>query len=341
MREAKERDAMDERWVWKPSYNRVIALLLVGVVAFRIGAALCTAGDTALTVWGDRDLWRALTIGSSWPVSGPEINGGLRPPGGAFYLLLGAILAIYPSVLAANIGLLVLFAASLVLLGTAIARDVSPQAGVFAATALAGTPMLDQVLEVWNSGFLLVFATMATLFGYRYLKTGRASSLGIAAAAIAVGLQIHLQIFQLAIALAVAGLIRRPRWTWRHSLALVLGLGLPYLPVAISGDYPLLASAAPVPASAVENYVLWGVRPLEKIQLVYGLLGGTPESGSLAAEGQFNGLAVLSMAGDLLAVVLALGFMVWTMETLRRSRYRVCKKSGRRPPCRRFGGAEK
>jgi hypothetical protein len=308
---------MDEGIVWRAPYGRIIASLLVGVVAFRIGAAFYTAGDTALTVWGDRDLWRALTIRSSWPAAGPEINGGLRPPGGAFYLLLGAILAIQPSVLAANVGLLALFAASLLLLGIFLAREVNPQAGAFAAAALAGSPTLNQILEVWNPGFLLLFATTATLFGYRYLKTGRASALGIAAAATAVGLQIHLQIFQLAIALAAGSLIRHPRWTWRHSLALVLGLGLPYLPLAIGGDYPLLASAVPVPAGAFENYVLWGFDPQEKIRLIYGLLGGTPETGGPAAGGPFNGLAALSMAGDLLAALLALGFLGWAISSSR------------------------
>jgi hypothetical protein len=301
-------------FVWKASYRRLFVFLLMGAVAFRIATALYTSGDTELTVWGDRDLWRALT--ESWPVLGPEINGGLRPPGGAFYLLLAGILAIHPSVLAANIALLLLFAAALLLLGCIIGQEINPLAGALAAAALAGCPMLAQVLKVWNPGFLLLFATAATLFGYRYIKTGRPLALALAAAAIAVGLQIHLQIFQVVIGLAIAMLIRRPRWTRAHSLALVLGMGLPFLPTLLGGNSHLLASASPVTSSAVENYVLWGFNTQEKSQLIYGLFGGSVEP----MTQDFSGLSIPAMVGDFLAALLAFGFCAQAINSIRYSR---------------------
>ncbi len=304
--------------VWKASYGRIVLYLLAGVAAFRIGAALCTAGEgDVITVWGDRDLWRALTFGPSWPTSGPEINGGLRPPGGAFYFLLRGILAIQPSLHAASIGMFALFAASVGLLGLIVGREMTPRVGVLAAVVLAGSPMLGQVLQVWNPGYLLFFATLATLFGYRYVKNGRAPALGIAAAAVAIGLQIHLQMFQLAVALAIAMLVRRPGWTWRHGLAVVLGLGLPYLPAMLGGELHLLAAAATVPAGAVDNYVLWEFHPLEKAQLIYGLLGGTPVSTGPDAGGR---LAIPAMLGDLLAALLSLGFCGWAIGSIGRLR---------------------
>jgi hypothetical protein len=302
--------------VRKLPFSRIFVFLLVGAVVFRVAAAFFTAGDTELTVWGDRDLWRALTVGSSWPISGPEINGGLRPPGGAFYLLLAGVLAFQPSVWAANIGVLALFAASLLLLGFVVAREATPRTGAVAAAAMAGAPMLGQVLKVWNPGFLLFFATAATLFGYRYLKTGKRLPLGLAALATAIGLQIHLQIFQLAIALLIAGLILRPRWTWRHAVVLIIGLSLPYLPSVIGGHVDLLTSTLAVPAGAVDNYVLWGFPLLEKAQLFYGVLGGTPDldPSGLASLGRIGGLTLLAMAADLLVALLVLGLLGWTIR---------------------------
>ncbi|MDR3437107.1 hypothetical protein [Telmatospirillum sp.] len=295
-----------------PLLRRTTAILLgllLAATVFRVGAAFWTAGQTELTVWGDRDLWRALAIGREF--LGPEINGGMRPPGGAFYLLLSAILSIHPSVLAAHVGVLALFFASLVTLGIVIAREISPRAGILAAAILAGSPMLADVLKVWNPGYVLFFATLATLFGILYLRTGRAFALGLATAAIAIGLQIHLQIFQLMIGLGLAAIIRRPPWTKRHALAMLIGGAIPYLPTVMAGGTHLLALTAPVPAGAVDNYLLWEFDPLEKAQLIYGLLGGTPGSIAVGADGRPTALAFLPIAGDLVAALLAFGFLIW------------------------------
>ena len=74
--------------------GRLLITTLVITIAFLISARLVTSGDVSLTVWGDRDLWRSLSVPDHWPLLGPESNGGVRGPGGAFYLLLAAILAI-------------------------------------------------------------------------------------------------------------------------------------------------------------------------------------------------------------------------------------------------------
>ena len=69
----------------------VVALVIAAVVL--VLARLAAAGDVVLTVWGDRDLWRALSVPVHWPLFGPESNGGMRSPGGAYHLLLATILA--------------------------------------------------------------------------------------------------------------------------------------------------------------------------------------------------------------------------------------------------------
>ena len=86
----------------------LVVLLLIGV-AVALAGRLYSVGNTELTVWGDRDLWRALEAFRHWPVLGPETNGGVRTPGGAFYLLLAGFLAIHPAVVAANVGVGVMF----------------------------------------------------------------------------------------------------------------------------------------------------------------------------------------------------------------------------------------
>jgi hypothetical protein len=93
-------------------------------------------------------------------------------------------------------------------------------------------------------------------------------------------------------------------------------LGLPFLPVVLGGDYHFLASAAPVPGGAVDNYLLWEFHPLEKAQLVYGLLGGTVASPDFEA----NGITILAMVGDLLAALMVLGYFGWAIKSMGHTR---------------------
>ncbi|MTJ82440.1 MAG: hypothetical protein F8N37_15720 [Telmatospirillum sp.] len=255
------------------AFRRCLIAMLAGVVCLRIGAAFSGVGDTDLTVWGDRDLWRALF--GPLQVLGPEINGGARPPGGAFYLLLRLLLAGNPGIAAAHAGVLVLFALSVALLALALARGSGPRAAVLGAALMAGSPILDEVLRVWNPGYILLFATVATLCGQHYLERGRALSLGVAAAALAIGSQIHLQMILPGLALLLAALIRRPGWSHRHTLALAAGLVLPFLPALAGGGFePAAVKAAPMPGGVADNYLLGGFDPLGKLSLALALLGG-------------------------------------------------------------------
>ena len=97
--------------------NNILVAMLATAVAVLVVARLAAAGDVSLSVWGDRDLWRALSVPDHWPLFGPESNGGTRSPGGAFYLLLAAILAVGRNVVTVNVGVVLLFAASVLLIG--------------------------------------------------------------------------------------------------------------------------------------------------------------------------------------------------------------------------------
>jgi len=291
--------------------SKLLVAALATAVVVLVAARLAAAGDVSLTVWGDRDLWRALSVPAHWPLFGPESNGGARSPGGAFYLLLAAILAVGRNVTTVNIGVVLLFAASVLLIGGFFARRVSPLAGALVAAALAGSVILGWTLGVWNPGFTLIFATAATVAGYSFLAGGRALPLGLAAAAVAIGMQIHLQIIQVALGLILAAAIYRPRLTWRHAVAVSLGLALPFLPNILSGDARLLQTAAALPGDAINNYVFWEVARLwSKAELFADLFGGA--AAAFATRGPWVWAPLL--ASDVAALLLAAGAviaMVW------------------------------
>jgi hypothetical protein len=280
----------------RPIADRTLVLLFAAVLAGRLWACVHMAGQTDLTVWADRDLMRALT--APWQAFGPEINGGARPPGGIFYLLLGGFLAVDPTVVSVHLGLLGLFTLSLLLLAVGFARQSTSRAGWAAAVLLAGSPMLGDVLAIWNPGFVLFFATAATVWGHRFLSRGDVWSLGLAAAAIAIGLQIHLQMWIPAAALVLAWPLYRPHCDRRHALALGLGLVLPVLPsLGVALLLPLPGSPA-APSGIAGNY-LWGLPQLqEKLMLAFALLGGPTATPQAMAP-----WPAIRIAADLVAVL--------------------------------------
>ncbi len=296
--------------------NKILAATLAAAVVVLVAARWAASGDVSLTVWGDRDLMRALSVPAHWPLFGPESNGGVRTPGGAFYLLLAAILAFGRNVATVNAGVVLLLAASVLLVGVFFARRVSALAGALVAAALAGSAILSGTLTVWNPGFILFFATAATVFGYAFLADGRALPLGLAAAAVAIGMQIHLQITQVAMGLILATAVYRPRLTWRHAVAVLLGLALPYLPNILWSDARLFHTAASLPGDAISSYVVWEpARLWLKAQAFADLFAGGAEE--FAADGRWA--RWLMMVGDLTALLLAAGAAIAVVRRPRKA----------------------
>ncbi len=289
-------------------YDRIFLLLLYAALVILFCSALYNSHNSELTVWGDRDLWRALAVPGNWPVLGPETNSGARTPGGAFYLLLAAMLAFKTNVLAASLGVTALFALSTALLWRSFAVEVSPLAGAMVAAAFAGSGTLAQSLAVWNPGYIVAFATIATLSGYFFIKTGRSIHLATATLALAVGMQIHMQVFELAIGLAIGVLVYRRPLRWQHAGTITLAVIAAYLPAILSGGTRLFAYAASAPGEAAATYIYWNGAPGQKAQLIFNLFGGSvPVFRARAGGGHAWAEAALA-AADLLAVVLAAGF---------------------------------
>lgn len=287
----------------------LVVLLLAGVV-MAVAGRLYTIGNTELTVWGDRDLWRGLEALHHWPVLGPETNGGVRTPGGVFYLLLAGLFAAHPGIVTANIGVVLLFAASALVLGVVFAREVSPLAGALVAAAFAGSGLLFDNLGVWNPGYLDLFAVVATVAGYYFVRYGRATALGVATAALALGMQVHMQIVELALGLAVAVVLFRPRLRWRHALAFALGLVIPYLPALLVAGARVLLTAVTVPGDAVNAYVYLEIDPLQKAMLLFDLLGGSAPTFAQVAAGRLPWATMALAVADLLTAGLVLLFLL-------------------------------
>ena len=286
-----------------------LVILLLVVTGLRVVASWRDVSQSDLSVWGDRDLWRALAVPDLWPVAGPESNGGTQLPGGAFYLLLAAILGLQPTVLAAQLGVVVLFAASAVLLGWVFWREVSPLAGALVAAAYSGSGLLPTVLMVWNPGYLPFFAAAATVAAYYAIKTGRLSYLGLLGLCLAVGMQIHMQTIWLVVAVLLSAIVSPRVRTWRHGALFFLCFFLPYLPSMGREGVHLLAQAASTPGDALANYAIDDFRWGQKFLLVTSLLGGTAlfDGNPPSTVGPD---ALILRLGDGVAVVLAAGFMV-------------------------------
>ena len=300
---------MPARTIRAPFEMCLIALLLAGA-AIAVAGRLFSIGDGEMTVWGDRDLWRAMDAFRHWPVLGPETNSGIQTPGGAFYLLLAGFLAVHPSITAAGVGVVLFFAASMALLGTVFAREVSPLAGALVAATFAGSGLLFDNLGIWNPGYIDLFATVTSVGGYYFVRYGSAAALGVAAAALALGMQVHLQMVELAIGIAIATVLFRPRLRWPHAVALVVGLVLPYLPALLSGGFGVVLTALSVPGDAVSAYVFLDAGAWQKAELLYNLLAGSSDSFARAATGWFSRAGIALAVGDLLVAVLVLVFLL-------------------------------
>ncbi len=291
-------------------HDSLFLIVLSAALAFLFCADLYHAGNVELTVWGDRDLWRALAVPQHWPFLGPETNSGARTPGGAFYLLLAALLAIKADILAANLGVIGLFGISAVLLWRCFAKEVSPLAGALVTAAFAGSGTLAQSLTVWNPGYIVVFATAATLWGYLFVSRGRAMHLAAAALALGLGMQIHMQIFELAIGLVIAIGVYRPRLRRQHVMALVAGSGAAYLPAILFGGGRFFTEATAAPGEAAAAYIYWSGALWQKARFVYDLFGGSARVFAERGGFAYAGVATALAAADFLAAALAGGFLV-------------------------------
>jgi hypothetical protein len=287
-------------------FNRAVVICLFLSVLAVFVSYFCNLGDAVITVWGDRDLWRALTVPEQWPGLGPETNGGVQTPGGLFYLLLAGVLAIRPDIIGANFAVIALYAASTALLAAVFWKEISPLAGALTAAAFAGSGVLAQTITVWNPGYLLPLATLVTVCGYHFVKGGRAFDLFLTTVALAIGLQIHLQIFEVAVGLAVATLLLRPKLSWRHGLALVAGFVLPYLPTLDRGSFSALGAAASLPDDAYRAYAFWGFDALQKLKLALDLFGASTEAFAIRAGTNLAWTEAALSASDLIALLLAL-----------------------------------
>ena len=230
----------------------VAAFICAGLV---IVGRIVNLDNFSLTVWGDRDLWRGLEVGTYWNGLGPETNSGFRPLGGFFYLLLNFVFSVWADLKAANLAVTILYLMSIGLVSGWLWLEISPRAGAIAALALTGAGLAKATLSVWNPGFILFFSSGVVVFTYLFIKTGKSHHLATALFFAALGSQIHLQISVLVIALPFIMAFYRIMPRWSHGLAVGGGLLAAYLPSILADPTSLFAFSAASDAAEVSGSV--------------------------------------------------------------------------------------
>jgi hypothetical protein len=185
----------------------------------------------AWSIWSDRDLVRAAVPWSELPTAGAELSfgTGARVPGGALAALIKLAQLVHDDPVAVfrwmhlldGIGLLVLYLGARRLFG--------PLAAAIAAATVAGSEVVSEdLLRLWNPGFVPLFATIATVSAALAAHRQDARWLPLMTLALAVGCQLHLSVglLTLGLVLGVATSGPRPRSAW--ALAAV-ALVIPYL----------------------------------------------------------------------------------------------------------------
>jgi len=288
-------------------------LIAVAIACVLLGLAgrFHGLGQMEMTVWGDRDLWRALTGVHGWQVLGPETNSGARTPGGAFYILLAGFLAFDQSIIGAHFGLLALYAASAALLWLVFARDVSPLAGGLVAAVFTGSGMLLQSLSIWNPGYIVFFATVASLGAYRFIAGGHRGWLLTTAFILGVGLQIHMQLVQLGLGILLAMAVYRRRLGWRDGAALIAGLLAAYLPALMSANAAgMIAQAASMPGDGFQTYVIAERNWAGKLRLLREVLADSTRIFAAAAGMRFPWMVWLLRLADAVTILGAFAFLL-------------------------------
>jgi hypothetical protein len=186
----------------------------------------------AWSIWSDRDLVRAAVPWSELPTSGAELSYGVgaRVPGSALGVLFKLGQQVHDDPITVFRFMHLLDGLALLALYLGARRLFGPLAAAFAVATMAGSEVVSEnLLRLWNPGFLPLFVTLGALAAARAAHDLDARWLAPALFTLAIGSQLHLSASLLATGLLLGVLITGPRDPWRWSLA-GLALLLPYLP---------------------------------------------------------------------------------------------------------------
>lgn len=186
--------------------------------------------DVFYVMWADRDMVRSDVPFAQLPSSGPELwlGWGARIPGGGLHVLWWLALRVLGpspwSVWAAQWGV---FGAGAAALAVAVGRTVGVLPGALAfALAMTATPAVTTLQTLWNPGFTIGLALLATATTVRGLAQRDARWLVPTLLTLALAVQTHLSVGLLGLGLAVVWGVAGPVGAWRWGLG---GLGLSLL----------------------------------------------------------------------------------------------------------------
>jgi hypothetical protein len=203
-----------------------------GLVSWMIGST-SSSFPFQFNVWGDRDLWRGLSLDQNLPPLGPEMIGGKRMPGGMFAYLLAGIMSFGESAVVVNSAIIILTVITGVALSVFCWREHGIFAGAICLTVFATSPYLILNTWIWNPAFILPFSAGIIISGYYFLKNDAPFFLCVSLFLYAAGVQIHGQLTPLILVVLVYAIVApcRPRGLW--ILASLVAFLLPFLPYFI------------------------------------------------------------------------------------------------------------
>jgi hypothetical protein len=206
----------------------------LGLAAALAALALHVEGTAALWLtWADRDLARAGGFDGGLATMGAEIQlgDGVRVPGAAYALLLGAPLPFTHDPLTVWRWVAALESVALAVFVAAVHRAEGALAAGLAAGLLATLGgWTDGVFILWNPALLPLFVVGAWALFLRMADAREARALPAWAACVAVGAQLHLSVLPIAGLMLVALAALRVRGLLRAAPAALAVIALAYAP---------------------------------------------------------------------------------------------------------------
>jgi len=231
------------------------ALALLSLTA---ASYFCLSQQFVYSVTSDRDLYFGKSLAQGSAFIGPHAGMSERIPGGAYYLILNAILHVFqdPNTIMALIRV-AYFSASIFLATQAYRVWGLIPATLILALLIVTRSTHETLLSIWNSAAAAPLVIFAVGLYLKIIRTHRVWPIPIVVMTIAVATQIHFISAALFLILGIGLIANRVPITWKMfaiSIMCFLGLYVPFL-IAIAADI--------IPTTPLANFMIYGNRVLD------------------------------------------------------------------------------
>lgn len=218
------------------SISRLWVWLLAGAIGVSIVLRyyVASTSSTLYTIWSDRDLSRAYQLFEDFQFLGPELAGGGRTVGGAYYYFLKAIMLVGDDVTFIHLTILTLIVAGFLYFYIGIKNYLGPIVALMATAVWAGTMIqIENSLEIWNPAPTIFFYSIAYILFLRISQEAKDFHLFVFAFLLSISAQMHLPGLVLLVVSALSWLIVRAPVSGRGWLLLAAGFLVAYFPAIV------------------------------------------------------------------------------------------------------------